>query len=417
MSIQKLLDSEHFTFHFGPTSDESEVDYKLVSPFVRSLKIQLLVGVFLIPFVFAEIHMLQTAIKDWQDIESLSDIVAALFSSAWVLGWSMGVIPFCFIYLLMWFGQQTVLVHSGRVDTIVGLPWLAARLSIRASDVLDVKLVDAQKSSVFEKVGQQLQLITVDGRENSAFGCRHSEDDRIRLHQAIITNALVKTDLASKAEIKSSTQTLDNFIPKRSSKNYTKKLLKQPIDWQSKPVWILVIANLIPLFGTLFLDWDLGSIMVLYWAETAILALYSIISNFKRLGLMGAFPSLFTLSHAGGFMAVHFLFIWTLFVENGNFGNTPIGEVADYLLALWPALIALIFSHGYSNRHYSQQRASNTQSSTFDLYSRIGIMHVTIILGGGLAMILGSGTLALAMLIALKTSVDLKAHAQKHAEK
>ena len=416
MSIQKILDSKHFKFHFGPTSAESEVDYKLVSPFVRSLTMQLLVGAFLIPFVWVEVHMLQTTIQDWQGIESLSDIVGALFSSAWVLGWSLGVIPFCFVYLLMWFGQQTVLVHSGRVDTIVGLPWLAARLSIRASDVAEVKLIDAQKSSVFEKSGQQLQLVTLDGHENSAFGCNHSESDRNRLHQAIMANASVKTDLASQAEIKSSAQTQGNLTPKRSSKNHAKKLLKQRIDWQSKPVWILVIANLIPLLGTLFLDWDLGSIMVIYWAETAILALYSITNNFKRFGLLGAFPSLLTLSHAGGFMAIHFLFIWTLFVNNGNFGNTPISEVSDYLLTLWPALIALLISHGYSNKHYSEQFTSDAGSSTFDIYSRIGIMHVTIILGGGLAMILGSGTPALAMLIALKTSVDLKAHTQKHTE-
>ena len=37
---------------------------------------------------------------------------------------------------------------------------------------------------------------------------------------------------------------------------------------------VLVLANLIPLFGVLYLDWDVGSIVVLYWAENLIIGGY-----------------------------------------------------------------------------------------------------------------------------------------------
>ena len=43
-------------------------------------------------------------------------------------------------------------------------------------------------------------------------------------------------------------------------------------------------------------------------------------------------------------------------------------------------------------------------------YRRIVIMHVTIIIGGGLSLALGTPVIALMLLILLKTAVDLRAH-------
>ena len=48
-------------------------------------------------------------------------------------------------------------------------------------------------------------------------------------------------------------------------------------DLRTPAVTSLVLANLIPLAGTLFFGWSSGVIMVLYWFETAVIGFYSIL--------------------------------------------------------------------------------------------------------------------------------------------
>ena len=47
----------------------------------------------------------------------------------------------------------------------------------------------------------------------------------------------------------------------------------------------LIIANLIPVFGVLQLDWDVGAIVVLYWCENLVIGFYTLIKLFMAGGL------------------------------------------------------------------------------------------------------------------------------------
>ena len=115
---------------------------------------------------------------------------------------------------------------------------------------------------------------------------------------------------------------------------------------------VLILANLVPLIGAFFFAWKLSEIMVLYWAETTITLLYQCLKHFVVSPMLKILASVFSLATAVGFMAIHFLFIWGIFVNQSFSSGSAIGsnmtEVFDYLLALWPALAALIVSHGYS---------------------------------------------------------------------
>ena len=72
---------------------------------------------------------------------------------------------------------------------------------------------------------------------------------------------------------------------------------------------MLIFANLVPVAGTLFFGWRLSDVMVLYWAESAIIGFF----NLCKIAVIGRWFALlagpFFLGHFGGFMAVHFLFI------------------------------------------------------------------------------------------------------------
>jgi hypothetical protein len=82
------------------------------------------------------------------------------------------------------------------------------------------------------------------------------------------------------------------------------------------------------------------------------------------------------------------------------------------------AILSLFVSHGISFVHNYFVKCEYAQSSIKRLmtqpYSRVIIMHIAILTGGFFAMILGSPAALLAVLVVLKTAVDVKMHLREH---
>ena len=199
------------------------------------------------------------------------------------------------------------------------------------------------------------------------------------------------------------------------------EVVRAPLSLSSPTTLVLIIVNLIPVAGSVFLGWKLADVMVLYWAESAVIGFFNIckIITIGRWAALFAAP--FFAGHFGGFMVVHFLFIYTIFIEMPQNGGTSGGELAEVALlftSLWPALAALFVSHGFSffanflGRHEYRGRTVNDQMS--EPYSRIIFMHLVLILGGGLTMALGNAVPVLLIMIALKVFFDVKAHLKQH---
>ena len=49
------------------------------------------------------------------------------------------------------------------------------------------------------------------------------------------------------------------------------------LETYSKSIAFLVLANLIPLFGVLYLGWSLMLIMILFWLENIVVGFYTIV--------------------------------------------------------------------------------------------------------------------------------------------
>jgi len=197
-----------------------------------------------------------------------------------------------------------------------------------------------------------------------------------------------------------------------------------PAGWLSPSALVLILANLVPIAGTVFLGWKLSDVMVIYWAESAVVGFF----NLCKIVVIGRWSAVlagpFFLGHFGGFMVVHFLFLYTIFVQGVN-GTDSIGgdlpEVAALFIGLWPALLALLFSHGFSffinfmgKKEYEGRTVSQQMSEP---YGRIIFMHMVLIIGGGLTMILGGSTPVLLGVIALKVFVDIRAHRKQRTNK
>ena len=194
----------------------------------------------------------------------------------------------------------------------------------------------------------------------------------------------------------------------------------------SLTVVFLVAVNLIPLFGVFFLGWGLFPIMVLYWLENGIVGLF----NLPKIALASApvvglgtgslarpnpLPGLvgrvslmvFFAFHYGIFWAVHGLFVFVLFGGSENPYSAGGDHVAMVLPDWWTlAAISLFLSHGVSfvtnflgRREYL---AVSPSEQMREPYSRVMVLHVTILAGGFLIAILGTPVAALGLLVVLR---------------
>ena len=192
---------------------------------------------------------------------------------------------------------------------------------------------------------------------------------------------------------------------------------------------LLVAANLIPVVGVLFFDWDVGLVLVAYWLENGIVG----ILNFPRIllasggatalnapgaGAGKAILAVFFLFHYGIFWVVHGVFLNVFLNRRDAFGGglggfdgfDPFGFVlADTTVLL--AGLALFLSHlanlvvNYIGR--GEFRTVSPGSQMFAPYPRMVALHVTIIVGGLAIMGLGQPVVAVVLLVATKTLIDV----------
>jgi hypothetical protein len=205
------------------------------------------------------------------------------------------------------------------------------------------------------------------------------------------------------------------------------------------PIAIVLISNLIPLIGVVYWGWSTFVLLMLYWAETVIIAFWTLMriligGDFARnffgeiLGRLFFFA--FFLVHSCGFMLGHFIFLWAFYsgkrgystqlseaffqtmpeefwkgivLANGlliplavSFIGRGIAFVIEMArLPLWKRLV---------DRDPIESRAAGALVG--GLYTRIVIMHLVIL--GGAALAQKYGALApLVLLIAAKTFVDI----------
>lgn len=192
----------------------------------------------------------------------------------------------------------------------------------------------------------------------------------------------------------------------------------------------LLLANIFPIFGVLFFNFDLAQILLLYWAESGIIGFYTLFKIIVLVKKTNSFtPRLAGLAfipvfivHFGIFMIVH-LFILLSLIKTQNWGDAE-STFTSNLLAGLPivALINLFISHGVSffrnflgNKEYLEENSDG--KVMLAPYKRIILMHLTILFGAFLAGYYKSSMPILVLLIVLKTAVDLFGHYKSHKAK
>jgi hypothetical protein len=175
---------------------------------------------------------------------------------------------------------------------------------------------------------------------------------------------------------------------------------------------LLVLANLIPLYGVMSLGWSVFSILILYWFENVIIGVFTFLKIWKAEGsdagekvfFLGFFPM-----HYGIFTLVHGIFLIAFFI----------GAAISWTGVVF-GIFTLIISHGLSflgnyigNKEYLK---ASPAFLMFRPYPRIIVMHITIILGA-MFILNGASMGAMVIMIFLKTVFDLGFHLAEHLGK
>jgi hypothetical protein len=214
---------------------------------------------------------------------------------------------------------------------------------------------------------------------------------------------------------------------------------------------ILIVVNLLPIFGVVYGGWDVFEIVVLYWFENVVIGvvnLFKILSSapvpddadangkplpeylrsdasavFQHAAKFFLIP-FFTI-HYGMFCFVHGIFVFALLGEKSDAlgAGSPISGMREMTGSLFQSdikwcVIAIIASHVFSFFHNYLGKGEFRKNTPSDLmhapYGRIVVLHIAIILGAFAITAIGSSAGMLILLIIGKIIVDAKLHLRSH---
>lgn len=184
-------------------------------------------------------------------------------------------------------------------------------------------------------------------------------------------------------------------------------------------LFTLLLANAVTIWLAVTQQWDLGTIIIIYWLQSVIIGIFNVkrikslahfnISNIEINGKTATDPaqvkqifSLFFVMHYGIFHFTYLIFILIFYVSK----ETDFGAI---ILTSIIFLINHFISHRY-NLESDQKELRHIARVMFQPYARILPMHLIIVLGTFL-----SGSIGIVFFMTLKTFADLISHMVEHA--
>ncbi len=179
------------------------------------------------------------------------------------------------------------------------------------------------------------------------------------------------------------------------------------------PLVLQIAANLIALAVALWLGWSPAYIILLFWAENIVVALWQV----PRILLAGGDDPLpsrlfligFFLVHYGLFTFVHGVFVFQLFLHQ----NMNLDTLAAFFGQHGPmlAVAGMMAAHGgrfVTDLSDGTLARLTPQKAMSEPYSRIVILHLVVIGSGFLLEMFPVQTVGLVLLTAIKTLMDIR---------
>jgi len=193
----------------------------------------------------------------------------------------------------------------------------------------------------------------------------------------------------------------------RTNLHFLSQMIKRKL---SEADWFLIVANLLPVYGVWFQNWNAKEVFLVYCLETIIIGFFTLVklgivtairksdwweSNGSKTMMSGLFFMLFFIAHYGLFVGVQtsIFFSFTSVAKEGGPSN-----IVQFLLHPnkylgtegWLLICAFVFSYGYENLIgfilNNEYRAKSFARIMFEPYMRIFVQQFTVILGSFVLM-------------------------------
>jgi len=198
----------------------------------------------------------------------------------------------------------------------------------------------------------------------------------------------------------------------------------------------LIAANCLPLVGTIFLGWDIPTVLFVYWLESIFIGLFGALKLFMASGKSGIMiygSIMFVVTY------VIMLYVYFQVIQGiammlqgqevtaiNNPYNTSLLEKAAFLLVNFSgsiiiSAISLLASHIYSfftnflrRKEYQTRQHDTFHDLMYFPYKRIVTMHVVLIFGSVLVAVFSTAQFFVVLLVGLKILADVLAHMVEH---
>ena len=220
-------------------------------------------------------------------------------------------------------------------------------------------------------------------------------------------------------------------IPKNTADQVNKKVNKPPIGLS---LIVLLIVNLVPVFGVLFLNWSPMDIVYLYWAETAVIGIFNVLKmamSTKNKGLAAIMEKgimiPFFIFHFGIFILGQGVFIMQMdpsfqASNNNNLVHFYLNNL-DAIYGTFYGLLLPIFlltgSHLFSFlfNYIGKEEHKKYSASDFMMkpYGRVFVQQFLAIFGTMIVVTMTNGrVLVMLFVVAAKIIADANAHQREH---
>ena len=190
----------------------------------------------------------------------------------------------------------------------------------------------------------------------------------------------------------------------------------------------LILSNIILIIFALFENWNLITLMFIYWCQSIIIGFFTFLKmlTLKDFSTEGVnYDQMPPSSGAKVFMSIFFLFHYGMFhfayytfLINGAFfrSNLELEAVGLSLIIV----IGVFFANHLFSFLYNRKRDANKKQNIGKImmfpYIRIIPMHLTIIFGGMFIISGGSAQGVILLFLVLKTIADVAMHSIEHRD-
>jgi len=185
----------------------------------------------------------------------------------------------------------------------------------------------------------------------------------------------------------------------------------------------IVLGNMLPVVGVLFLGWDAGMILILYWIENLIVGLFtlprilmasgpppppgSVIGGSLMPARIGI--ALFFIVHYGGFWLGHGVFAFLLAGQISGGHASPTDDGWGFWIAVGAMFVfqGIQFWQAWIKPHAWVEATPGGEM--FKPYGRVAVLHLTVLLGAFGLHAIGAPTWTMLLLCVGKMVLELGA--------